>query len=62
MIIRSYRSDHMFPDVRLRRLRKGKIRNLVRETTLSVDDLVQPIFVDETIDSPVEILFHARHI
>jgi porphobilinogen synthase len=44
----------MFPDVRLRRLRKGKIRNLVRETTLSVDDLVQPIFVDETIDSPVE--------
>jgi porphobilinogen synthase len=45
----------MFPDIRLRRLRKGKIRNLVRETTLSVDDLVQPIFVDETIDSPVEI-------
>jgi porphobilinogen synthase len=45
----------MFPDVRLRRLRKGKIRNLVRETTLSTDDLVQPIFVDETIDSPVEI-------
>jgi porphobilinogen synthase len=45
----------MFPDVRLRRLRKGKIRNLVRETTLSVDDLVQPIFVNETIDSTVEI-------
>jgi len=45
----------MFPDVRLRRLRKGKIRNLVRETTLSVDDLVQPIFVNETIDSAVEI-------
>ncbi|MHB8101211.1 MAG: porphobilinogen synthase [Methanosarcina sp.] len=44
----------MFPDIRLRRLRKGKIRNLVRETTLSVEDLVQPIFVDETIDSPVE--------
>jgi len=44
----------MFPDIRLRRLRKGKIRNLVRETTLSMDDLVQPIFVDETIDSPVE--------
>jgi porphobilinogen synthase len=45
----------MFPDIRLRRLRKGKIRNQVRETTLSADDLVQPIFVDETIDSPVEI-------
>jgi porphobilinogen synthase len=44
----------MFPDIRLRRLRKGKIRNLVRETTLSVDDLVQPIFVDENIDSRVE--------
>jgi len=45
----------MFPDVRLRRLRKGKIRNLVRENTLSVDDLVQPIFVNENIYSPVEI-------
>ncbi|MCQ1534563.1 porphobilinogen synthase [Methanosarcina sp. KYL-1] len=45
----------MFPDIRLRRLRKGKIRDLVRETTLSVDDLVQPIFVNENIDSPVEI-------
>ncbi len=44
----------MFPDIRLRRLRKGKIRDLVRETILSVDDLVQPIFVDETIDFPVE--------
>jgi Delta-aminolevulinic acid dehydratase len=45
----------MFPDVRLRRLRRGKIRNLVRENTLSVDDLVQPIFVNENIYSPVEI-------
>ena len=45
----------MFPEVRLRRLRTGKIRDLIRETTLSVDDLVQPIFVNETIDSPVEI-------
>ncbi|WP_440945951.1 porphobilinogen synthase [Methanosarcina sp. T3] len=45
----------MFPEVRLRRLRKGKIRDLVRETTLSVNDLVMPIFVNENIDSPVEI-------
>lgn len=45
----------MFPDVRLRRLRKGKIRNLVRETTLSVDDLVQPIIINENIDSPIEV-------
>ncbi len=45
----------MFPDIRLRRLRKGKIKNLVRENTLSLDDLVQPIFVNETIDSAIEI-------
>jgi porphobilinogen synthase len=36
-------------------LRKGKIKNLVRENTLSLDDLVQPIFVNETIDSAIEI-------
>jgi porphobilinogen synthase len=35
-----------FPVTRLRRLRRtGAIRDLVRETTLSVDDLVQPLFV-----------------
>lgn len=45
----------MFPEIRMRRLRKGKIRNLVRECSLSVDDLVHPIFVDETIDSVREI-------
>jgi porphobilinogen synthase len=44
----------MFPEIRLRRLRKGKIRNLIRETALSVNDLVQPIFVDENIEVPVE--------
>ena len=27
----------------------------MRETTLSLDDLVQPIFVNETIESPIEI-------
>ncbi|MDK2892727.1 porphobilinogen synthase [Methanohalophilus sp.] len=45
----------MFPNVRMRRLRSGKIRNLVRETKLSVDDLIYPIFVDENTDSPVEV-------
>lgn len=45
----------MFPEIRLRRLRNGKIRDLVRETRLSIDDLVQPIFVNETLDSPTEI-------
>jgi porphobilinogen synthase len=35
-----------FPVTRLRRLRRtGQLRNLVRETTLSVDDLVMPLFV-----------------
>ncbi len=35
-----------FPATRLRRLRRtGALRDLVRETTLSVDDLVMPLFV-----------------
>ena len=35
-----------FPVTRLRRLRRtGALRDLVRETTLAVDDLVQPLFV-----------------
>jgi porphobilinogen synthase len=35
-----------FPVTRLRRLRRtGQLRDLVRETTLSVDDLVMPLFV-----------------
>ena len=35
-----------FPITRLRRLRRtGQLRDLVRETTLSVDDLVMPLFV-----------------
>jgi porphobilinogen synthase len=35
-----------FPVTRLRRLRRtGPLRDLVRETTLSVDDLVMPLFV-----------------
>ena len=35
-----------FPATRLRRLRRiGVLRDLVRETSLSVDDLVMPLFV-----------------
>ncbi|MGH3049298.1 MAG: porphobilinogen synthase [Gaiellaceae bacterium] len=35
-----------FPDTRLRRLRStGQLRDLVRETSLSLDDLVMPLFV-----------------
>lgn len=43
----------MFPQVRMRRLRSGKIRDMVRETSISVDDLIYPMFVDENIDSPL---------
>src|SRR5437870_11846819 len=35
-----------FPTTRLRRLRRsGALRDLVRETTVSLDDLVLPLFV-----------------
>lgn len=42
----------MFPNIRMRRLRTNKIRDMMRETSLSVNDLIYPVFVDETIDSP----------
>jgi len=36
----------MFPEIRMRRLRRNAtLRRMVRETTLSVDDLVYPLFV-----------------
>ncbi len=45
-----------FPHRRLRRLRRtDALRRLVAETTLSVDDLVAPLFVREGIDEPVPI-------
>ena len=45
-----------FPTVRLRRLRQNdKLRALVRETRLSVDQLVYPMFVAEGITEPHEI-------
>jgi len=46
------------PDLimRPRRLRKtAGIRRMVRETTLSVNDLIYPLFVDETISAPKPI-------
>ncbi|MFP4170650.1 MAG: porphobilinogen synthase [Methanomassiliicoccales archaeon] len=46
----------MFPDARLRRLRmNSKVRDMVRETRLSPDNLVYPMFVNENIDRPKEI-------
>jgi porphobilinogen synthase len=39
-----------FPNTRMRRLRRsGALRDLVRETTLTANDLIQPIFVEEGI-------------
>lgn len=44
------------PEFRFRRLRSSKvIRDLVRETTLSLDDFIYPIFVQENITAPVTI-------
>ncbi|WP_407357129.1 porphobilinogen synthase [Methanolobus sp. WCC5] len=45
----------MFPEHRMRRLRSGKIKDLVRETSLSVNDLIYPVFVNETINSACEV-------
>ncbi len=39
----------------MRRLRNDKFRHLVRQTGLEVNDLICPVFVDETITEPVEI-------
>ncbi len=42
--------------IRPRRLRRTPtLRRMVRETSLSVDDLIYPLFVDETISKPVPI-------
>jgi porphobilinogen synthase len=45
-----------FPTVRLRRMRQNeRLRGLVRETHLRVDQLVYPLFIAEGIDQPHEI-------
>ncbi|MFU8766308.1 MAG: porphobilinogen synthase [Candidatus Methanoperedens sp.] len=46
----------MFPVTRMRRLRSSKFRPMVSETTLDVKDLICPVFIDETIDEPLEII------
>jgi len=45
----------MFPERRLRRLRTRALQPLFRETVLTRNDLIAPVFVDETIDAPVPI-------
>nr|WP_161982240.1 porphobilinogen synthase [Dictyobacter alpinus] len=45
-----------FPHVRLRRLRQNeKIRGMVRETHLRVDQLIYPLFIAEGLTEPSEI-------
>jgi porphobilinogen synthase len=51
-----------FPATRLRRLRRtGALRDLVRETTVSVDDLVMPLFVAPDALSNERLPGMARH-
>ncbi|MDL2261386.1 porphobilinogen synthase [Methanimicrococcus sp. OttesenSCG-928-J09] len=45
----------MFPQTRMRRLRYGKLKNMVRENTLTVNDLIYAFFVDETTSEKVEV-------
>ncbi|MFL5707240.1 MAG: porphobilinogen synthase [Ktedonobacteraceae bacterium] len=46
----------LFPTVRMRRTRQNeKLRGLVRETHLSVDQLIYPLFIAEGITQPREI-------
>ncbi|HEY7414422.1 MAG TPA: hypothetical protein VH593_04460, partial [Ktedonobacteraceae bacterium] len=45
-----------FPVRRLRRLRRTEtLRRMVRETRLSVDQLIYPLFIAETVRQPQEI-------
>jgi porphobilinogen synthase len=45
-----------FPDVRMRRVRQNEhLRGLVRETRLSVEQLIYPLFIAEDLSEPHEI-------
>lgn len=53
-----------FPEIRMRRLRTtGTMRRLVRETSLSVDDLVYPLFVcpGENVKEPIVSMTDCFH-
>jgi porphobilinogen synthase len=46
-----------FPKIRLRRLRKNKaIRDILQETHISTNDLIYPLFVEEGLKSPRNII------
>ncbi|MEM2925683.1 MAG: porphobilinogen synthase [Methanocellales archaeon] len=44
-----------FPSVRMRRLRKPKVRKMIRETKLALEDLIYPIFIDERANKAMPI-------
>jgi porphobilinogen synthase len=49
-------SSNLFPITRLRRLRASEgLRGLVRETDVTMNDLILPIFVEEGIDAPLPV-------
>ena len=49
-------SSNTFPSIRMRRLRKTPaLRDLMRENTVTLNDLILPIFVEEDIEVPVPI-------
>ena len=53
-----------FPKIRMRRLRcSATMRRLVRETALSVDDLVYPLFVreGEGLKEPIKSMSDCFH-
>ncbi|NMJ86943.1 MAG: porphobilinogen synthase [Thaumarchaeota archaeon] len=48
--------DNYFPNIRLRRLRRSrKIRELMEEVRLSPNDLIAPLFVQESLSRPENI-------
>ena len=48
--------DTIAPEFRFRRLRRSSgLRSLLQETSVSMDDFILPIFVEETIKEPQEI-------
>jgi len=45
----------VFPQTRMRRLRYGKLKDMVRENTLTVNDLIYPLFIDETAAKEIAV-------
>ena len=45
----------MFPERRMRRIRRRAIQPLVRETRITKEDLIAPLFIDENAREPIPI-------